>query len=133
MKCIIENVLATIVSCDIVAHGLEPNHSRQVLIIKELNDAVRISLDKLNEDAVVWASGGDGGHVAFLTDDGIIEAIALIRRLKNWADEQSVQLRLTAHTGLVSAIEGPTGVRNSLVMGSTCVEALSILDFHKPL
>jgi hypothetical protein len=52
--------------------------------------------------------------VAFLTDDGIIEAIALIRRLKNWADEQSVQLRLTAHTGLVSAIEGADG-RTQLV------------------
>jgi hypothetical protein len=102
-------VQATIVSCDIVGHGLEPEHSRQINLIRELNDKVQKSLKKFEHNEIVWASGGDGGHVAFLVDKGIVEAIELIRRLRDWADDQSIQLRITAHRGLVSVIPGADG------------------------
>ena len=105
----IDQVQATIVSCDIIGHGKEPEHSRQIVLIKELNDIVRESLQRFDHQEVVWASGGDGGHIAFLTDEGVVEAIALIQRLKEWADRQTIKLRVTVHTGLVSAIEGADG------------------------
>ena len=113
MDCTIDEAQATVVSCDIIGHGLEPEHSRQIVLIRELNDEVRKSLEKFEHNEIVWASGGDGGHVAFLVDDddgkGIVEAIELIRRLRDWANDQSIQLRITAHRGLVTATEGADG------------------------
>ena len=109
MDCTIDEAQATVVSCDIIGHGLEPEHSRQIVLIRELNDEVRKSLEKFEHNEIVWASGGDGGHVAFLVDEGIVEAIELIRRLRDWANDQSIQLRITAHRGLVTAMPGADG------------------------
>lgn len=99
----------TIVSCDIVGHGFEPDHSRQIDRIEGLNAEIRRSLRRYTPETVVWASGGDGGHVAFLIDEALPEAIELVRRLRNWAARESVLLRITCHRGLLSSIEGADG------------------------
>ena len=44
MKSMKVPVSATIVSSDIVGHGFEPDHSRQIDLIQGLNEAVRESL-----------------------------------------------------------------------------------------
>lgn len=52
------------VSCDIVSHSAEPELGVQLERFRALNRFVREVLDRLGPDRVVWASGGDGGHVA---------------------------------------------------------------------
>ena len=100
---------AAIVSCDIVGHGLEPVHERQIERICGLNAVVRVSFDDGGPGTLVWASGGDGGHAAFVDADGLSRAVALARRLRDWAVVHGVPLRVTAHSGAVSVVEGADG------------------------
>lgn len=112
---------AAFVSCDIVAHGDDPDPARQLERIKQLNAAIRdVCAQRFGRD-VIWASGGDGGHLALFGDDKIGLAFTLIRKLYAWAKESrlgfdggEIRLRLTAHYGPVSVIVGADG-RNELV------------------
>lgn len=106
---LIEAKLAMIVSCDIVGHGLEPVHALQVERICGLNAAVRTAFDDGGPGTLVWASGGDGGHAAFVDIDGLPRSLALMQRLRDWASVSGVKLRLTAHAGVVSTVEGADG------------------------
>src|SRR4051794_33608684 len=92
---------AYIVACDIVGHSRSP-HVLQRERIGAINSIVREALSGTN-DEVVWASGGDGGHVLF-EGNAAAQAIKLTRELRQWALDSDVPLRITAHVGDVSAI-----------------------------
>ena len=53
------------VSCDIVAHSAEPNLGVQTERVVAINRIVAKVLQDAPDANVVWASGGDGGHLAF--------------------------------------------------------------------
>ena len=128
---------AILVSCDIVGHGADTDHARQVARIKALNDCVRGVCAPFFRNNAIWASGGDGGHIAFTDDKHAETAIQLIRDLFQWAntktlglDATSVELRLTAHYGPVSVIEGADS-RKELV-GDGINFCGSLLKFGTP-
>src|SRR5262249_10311519 len=50
---------------------------------------------------VIWASGGDGGHVAIGIDQPKNLALELIAELRNWSVEAKLRLRISAHVGEV--------------------------------
>ncbi|HEY1192318.1 MAG TPA: hypothetical protein VGE74_32135, partial [Gemmata sp.] len=52
------------VSFDIVSHSAEPDIGVQLERVRALNRFVRDALERLGPDRAIWASGGDGGHVA---------------------------------------------------------------------
>jgi hypothetical protein len=103
---------AAFVSCDIIGHGREREHSIQLQRIQSINDHVRRVCGRPLGQGVVWASGGDGGHVAFLEESMRGMAVLLIRDLFLWAQQETersesdFKLRLTAHFGPVSTIHG---------------------------
>jgi len=109
---------AIIVSCDIVGHGAETDLSEQVRRVSELNHCVKATCGPHLATGAVWASGGDGGHVAFL-DLALAEAsIELIKELFQWANyttgitnTEQLPLRLSMHFGPVCVIEGADGRR----------------------
>lgn len=53
---------AAIVSCDIVGHSLA-DMQHQLSQIVDINNIVGQVIAACGEKDVVWASGGDGGHV----------------------------------------------------------------------
>ena len=112
---------AVFVSCDIVSHGDDPDHSRQIERIKSLNACIsELCGERFGRD-IIWASGGDGGHLALFGDDMCELGLRLIARLYSWAketgpgpDNEPIGLRLTTHLGPVSVIRGADG-RDELV------------------
>ncbi len=129
---------AAFVSCDIVGHGRNSAHARQVQRIEGLNNCIRRVCKSHFGQGVVWASGGDGGHVAFLDSSLRETAVQLIHELFKWSQEQEweppeakgVKLRLTAHHGPVSIIEG-ADLRQQLV-GDGINLCGSLLSFGTP-
>lgn len=102
----LERLDASIVSCDIVGHGIEPDHARQVGRIEGINAVVRHTLKRCPVGDAIWASGGDGGHVAFVRGAGVADAVDLAARLSQWAVDAGVPLRVTCHAGPVSTVVG---------------------------
>lgn len=97
------------VSCDIVGHSGQADLGIQERRIAEINGIVRDVIDAGGADEVVWASGGDGGHVALGSDDFPATAIELIRSLRAWSDRDGAPLRIVASYGGVVATEGADG------------------------
>ena len=73
-----------------------------------LNAVVHQALARSGPDEIVWASGGDGGHVLFFQDD-LSGALDLAKALRIWAIDQDVPLRVTGHVGNVSVSVGADG------------------------
>ncbi len=128
---------AVFVSCDIVSHGDDPDHSHQVARIKSLNACIADVCRERFGRNVIWASGGDGGHLAVFSDDQCEFGLGFIARLYGWAAEtrygsgdEPVSLRLTAHFGPVSVIRGADG-REELV-GDGINLCGSLLKFGRP-
>jgi hypothetical protein len=112
---------AAFVSCDIVSHGDDPDHARQLQRIRSLNDCIAGVCEGRFGREVIWASGGDGGHIALLSEDSCELSLKLLAALYRWAKESrlgidngEIGLRLTAHHGPVSIIRGADG-RHELV------------------
>lgn len=99
---------AALISCDIVGHSSAPL-DRQRQRVSELNELVRSVIDHHGPDAVLWASGGDGGHVVFSASDWQRPAIAFARRLRRWAIDAHTPLRLAGHYGTITSIVGADG------------------------
>ena len=104
---------AAFVSCDIVAHGEDTDHARQLNRIKSLNACVAEVCGERFGEEVIWSSGGDGGHVALFSEDKCRLALDLVSRLYAWARQSKLgpngddlKLRLTAHYGPASVIRG---------------------------
>src|SRR5437879_3674660 len=98
------------VSCDIVGHSAEPDLQRQLERIQGINEIVKQTLSGQAPSAVIWASGGDGGHVAIATPDWVGVALRLISQFRAWSQEAGVRLRIVAHYGEVDRIEGASGI-----------------------
>ena len=69
---------AAFVSCDIVAHGEDTDHARQLNRIKSLNACVAEVCGERFGEEVIWSSGGDGGHVALFSEDKCRLALDLV-------------------------------------------------------
>lgn len=98
--------LVTIVSCDIVGHS-SANGRDQVMRVTAINAIVAETVSAGAD--VVWASGGDGGHVVFRQEEWERPALDLVIRLRQWSLVARVPLRITCHRGPVSHIVGADG------------------------
>ena len=98
------------VSCDIIGHSAESDLQRQRDRIAEINAIVADTLAASANDTVIWASGGDGGHVAFAIPGWVPLALNLICRFRAWSEKAGVRLRIVAHYGQVDRIEGAGGI-----------------------
>ena len=121
---------AVFVSCDIIGHGDTGGHADQVARIRSLNAVIAgVCGTRFSED-VIWASGGDGGHMAFLGPGQTPLALGLIEALFAWQSNTNTKLRLTAHAGPLSVIEGADGRRE--LVGDGINVCGSLLRFGEP-
>jgi class 3 adenylate cyclase len=102
------------VSCDIVGHSAERNLANQLMRVDAINALVRKVMQRAEPGSVVWASGGDGGHVAIRVGQPKNLALELIADLRKWSVEAGLRLRISAHVGDVDEIKGADG-RTQLV------------------
>lgn len=116
------------VSFDIVGHGAEPDHVRQVARIETLNRIV----DDFLTPGSIWASGGDGGHVAYQesVDESIIAS--LVGELRSWSGRERIQLRLSCHVGDADVIVGAGSDHPRQLVGDGINHAGSLLVYSTP-
>lgn len=100
------------VSCDIVAHSAEQSLEKQKDRVTGINQVVAAFVSRSKE--IIWASGGDGGHVAIPTDYPPSLMIECIVALREWSMNLGVPLRISANLGIVDCIAGADG-RKQLV------------------
>jgi hypothetical protein len=98
-----------IVSCDIVGHSSESDLQVQFARVQAINGIIAAAIEDLGADSVVWASGGDGGHIIFRDMRWHQPALDLIAVLRRWAAAERVPLRVTANVGFVSFLSGADG------------------------
>ncbi|GAB2968983.1 TIR domain-containing protein [Saccharothrix stipae] len=94
-----------IVSCDIRGHSAT-NARDQVRRVEKINRIVAATIGSCDPGAVVWSSGGDGGHVVFRQTAWQQSAVNLLVELISWAKAQHVPLRITCHVGDVCDVLG---------------------------
>jgi class 3 adenylate cyclase len=97
------------VSCDIVGHSAERDLANQIRRVEAINALVRKVIHRAEPGSVVWASGGDGGHVAIGIDQPKNLALELIADLRKWSVEARLRLRISAHVGEVEETSGADG------------------------
>jgi hypothetical protein len=97
------------VSCDIVGHSAVKDLGVQRRRLEGINALVRDVLERSGPAGAVWASGGDGGHVAFCRDDWPAAAAQCLIQFRQWAHAEGVSLRLVGHSGDVDRVEGADG------------------------
>jgi CRP-like cAMP-binding protein len=96
------------VSCDIVGHSGETDLELQQERVAAINRLVRDAIASSAGD-LVWASGGDGGHVAFAGEGLVRDALDLIVSLRRWSAEAGVPLRVVASYGEAMRVTGADG------------------------
>lgn len=102
------------VSCDIVDHASQQSLEVQTQRVADLNGIVRASITTASSHGIVWASGGDGGHLSYPRGLDPLQAIALISDLRQWSNDSGVDLRISASCGIACSIPGADG-RTQLV------------------
>jgi hypothetical protein len=102
------------VSFDIDSHGAEPDLAKQVERVARLNDLVGVAICAPEAKEPLWASGGDGGHIAFTPAGAAGTVPGLLKRLRDWSVEFDVPLRIVGHVGDSSTVRGADG-RTQLV------------------
>lgn len=103
------------VSCDIISHSAEPSLERQRDNIAAINKIVEHQLHQSPDGRIIWASGGDGGHVAYPVQQSNVHlAIQLACELRLWSIQNCVNLRITGNSGKAESIQGADG-RTQLV------------------
>lgn len=100
--------LVTIVSCDVIRHS-SADERDQLARVTAINDMVAEAIAGCAEGDVVWASGGDGGHVLFRQEAWEQAALDLAFGLRDWSLREDVPLRITCHRGQVFHIVGADG------------------------
>jgi CRP-like cAMP-binding protein/class 3 adenylate cyclase len=103
-----------IVSCDIVGHSSEPSHAIQRRRVADINGIVSRTIEEHGNHAVVWLSGGDGGHIVFRDISGVRTwwrqaVVELIRRLLAWSHHEGRRLRIAGHAGSSTHLFGADG------------------------
>ncbi|MCE6997883.1 TIR domain-containing protein [Saccharothrix sp. S26] len=104
-----------VVSCDISGHSAA-NGVSQLRRVAAINRIVADAIERREPGQVVWASGGDGGHVVFFGEDWQEHAVRLMAELCSWARGERVKLRVTGHVGEVDSLTGADG--RTQVVGS---------------
>lgn len=94
---------------DIVGHTVTDQHEVMLARVRGVNQLVGKLLQTRARGSVLWASGGDGGHVLFLDDDWQTPLLELLRDLRTWAEREAVPLRIGAHHGPLEVIPGADG------------------------
>src|SRR5438105_13912874 len=94
-----EPMTCAFVSCDVVGHSRESSVEVQRQRIAGINEIVRQVIVRRGPADVVWASGGDGGHVAFLGSDFAQDALDLIIEWRRWSIREKASLRIAANCG----------------------------------
>jgi hypothetical protein len=102
------------VSFDISSHAAVRDHGEQVRRIATLNDLVGSAIRMPENVGSLWASGGDGGHIAFTAEGAVAGVPRIIRELRKWSLELATALRVVAHVGTCSTVRGADG-RTQLV------------------
>lgn len=97
-----------VVSCDILGHS-NTHGVEQVRRVTAINEIVSATIRRCRPEQVVWASGGDGGHVVFRGDQWQESAVRLVWDLLTWAHAERVRLRITGHVGRVASVWGADG------------------------
>jgi hypothetical protein len=97
------------VSCDIIGHSSDSNLRLQIERVYELNELVGRVLESPAGEGAIWASGGDGGHLALRPNSAATTALELLAALREWSTNTNVPLRLAAHVGPAAAIHGADG------------------------
>lgn len=127
-------VNAILVSCDIIGHGETGSHDEQLARVRALNDCIRGVCRDYFATGAIWASGGDGGHMAFVDPAHAPVAIRLLEALFAWANGgaagRTTDLRLTAHCGPVAVIDGADG--RAELAGDGINTCGSLLKFGEP-
>ena len=128
-------VNAILVSCDIIGHGETGSHDEQLARLRALYDCIRGVCRDYFATSAIWASGGDGGHMAFVDPAHAPVAIRLLEALFVWAHGgaaagRTIDLRLTVHFGPVAVVDGADG-RDELV-GDGINTCGSLLKFGEP-
>lgn len=103
-----QTLIISIVSCDIVGHSAGAGIGLQTRRVEGINGVVRGLIEEYGE-SIVWASGGDGGHTCFLQPDWQQPTIEYICRLRRWALENDVPLRVTGTRGPAALTRGADG------------------------
>jgi CRP-like cAMP-binding protein/class 3 adenylate cyclase len=103
-----------IVSCDIVGHSSEASHAIQRRRIAELNRIVARTIEEHGNYAIIWLSGGDGGHIVFRDISDVRPwwrqpVIELIRRLLDWSRNEGWRLRIAGHASSATHLPGADG------------------------
>ncbi|MEV6524485.1 cyclic nucleotide-binding domain-containing protein [Longispora sp. NPDC051575] len=98
-----------IISCDIVGHSKIDDLTLQLERVAAINGIVARTIAQGDPADVVWASGGDGGHVVFRGAGWCGPAIALLAGLRAWSLRSGTPLRVTAHVGEVADVRGADG------------------------
>lgn len=111
----VEYYSVAIVSCDIRGHSGSDGRD-QVHRVGKINQLVRDAIEAAPPGAVVWSSGGDGGHVVFRYRQWQQPVVDLVANLLAWSRADGVPLRITCHAGQVCDITGADG-RVQLVGG----------------
>jgi CRP-like cAMP-binding protein len=102
------------VSCDISGHSFDSDLPSQVERVYQLNAIMGGVLESPEGDGAIWASGGDGGHLALRPGSAAGTALDLLATLREWAEKAKVPLRMAAHFGPAVAVRGADG-REQLV------------------
>lgn len=97
------------VSCDIIGHSFDSDLRLQIGRVHALNELVGRVLDSPAGEGAIWASGGDGGHLALRPSSAAATALELLATLREWSTRTNVPLRLAAHVGPAVAIRGADG------------------------
>lgn len=104
-----EDYDVAIVSCDIVGHSSVRERAVQLSRVANINSIVTEAISSSQPGQVIWASGGDGGHVIFRQEAWHLAAVRLIQTLHQWSRQDNVPLRITGHYGRVTDITGADG------------------------
>ena len=104
------------VACDIVGHSGEPDLQRQIDRIRGLNVIVDEVLTSASPGTTVWASGGDGGHVAISNPNWLDTALDLICRLRDWSISNGVRRANNSWATPPSAYEESASVDSQSVI-----------------
>ena len=97
------------VSADIIAHSDEPSLAVQTERVAAINDIVSKVLASAQNVGIVWASGGDGGHIAFPAGTADRLAVDLLITLREWSMKKAVPLRVSGNSGQAEALIGADG------------------------
>lgn len=99
---------AAVIGCDVVGHS-GVDQRTQLRRIRGINRVVARAKRRHPDDCVLWASGGDGGHVLFLMDDWQGPALDLLRDLIRFTQRARIRLRIVAHFGPLVVFRGADG------------------------